>query len=561
MRHKDGSYRWILARGASEADGNGKPSRFAGSHTDITERKLQEEALRDYSYFLQVLIETIPSPVFYKDAKGVCLGCNATFEELFGMTRDSIIGKTIYDIGSRELADRCHSMDKRTMAEAGIQVYDVSLENSAGKRQDLVFNTAAFRKMDGTIGGIVGIMLDITERKKLENELIETISVVEDSYKVWKSTFDTIPDSIVIYDTGFRIIKANAAYHESAGLMLQEMIGLPYYEVYPKLEGPLEISARIMEKGEEIKEGEVFIESLGKTFKVRVYPRYDEVERELQFVQIMEDITEMKRAQNMLLQSAKLASIGEVSAGLAHELNNPMTSILGYTSLILDDMEEGGENYREMKVIERESLRVREIIKNILDFSRQGKVSKEETDINEVVKESLALVRHMAGVAGINVDLDFADELQYLEIDSNQMKQVFVNIITNALHSMKRDGRLLINSEKLGREEAELLLAGKEVREADAYIVVKFKDNGCGIPQGSLERIFEPFFSSKGEDGNGLGLPISYGIVKNHGGEILVNSTPGEGTAFSVILPLDSQFEKKSEGEDSEYNQFESVVA
>jgi len=362
---------------------------------------------------------------------------------------------------------------------------------------------------------------------------------------------------IVIYDMEFRIIKANAAYHESAGLMLQEMIGRPYYEVYPKLEGPLEISTRIMEKGEEIKEGEVFIESLGKTFKIRVYPRYDEVERELQFVQIMEDITEMKRTQNMLLQSAKLASIGEVSAGLAHELNNPMTSILGYTSLILDDMEEGGENYREMKVIERESLRVREIIKNILDFSRQGKVSKEETDINEVVRESLVLVRHMAGVSGIDVDLDLSDELQYPEIDSNQMKQVFINIITNALHSMKRDGRLLINSEKLGREEAELLLKGREVREADAYIVVKFKDNGCGIPLGSLERIFEPFFSSKGEGGNGLGLSISYGIVKNHGGEILVNSTPGEGTEFSVILPL----EKALEGEESEYNQLESIVA
>ena len=561
MRHRDGSYRWILARGASVADENGKPTRFAGSHTDITERKLQEEALRDYSHFLQVLIETIPSPVFYKDAKARYLGCNAAFEELFGMKRDSIIGKTMYDITSKKLADRCHSMDNRTMGESGIQVYDVSVENPDGKRLDLVFNTAVFRKIDNTIGGIVGIIVDVTERKKLENELIDTISVVEDSYKVWKSTFDTIPDAIVIYDTEFRIIKANAAYHESAGLMLQEMIGLPYYEVYPKLEGPLEISSRIMEKGEEIKEGEVFIESLDKTFKIRIYPRYDEVERELQFVQIMEDITEMKKAQNMLLQSAKLASIGEVSAGLAHELNNPMTSILGYTSLILDDMEEGVENYREMKVIERESLRVREIIKNILDFSRQRTVAKEETDINEVVRESLALIRHMASVSGIDIDLALAEGLQYLEIDSNQMKQVFINIITNAIHSMKRDGRLLINSEKLGREEAELLLEGRGIREADAYIVVKFKDNGCGIPQGSLERIFEPFFSSKGEGGNGLGLSISYGIVKNHGGEILVNSMPGEGTEFSIILPLELQSEKAPGGEKSDYNQLELIVA
>jgi len=239
----------------------------------------------------------------------------------------------------------------------------------------------------------------------------------------------------------------------------------------------------------------------------------------------MEDVTEAKMAHKMLSQSAKLASLGELAANIAHEINNPMTAVLGYTSVILEEMECGERNYEELKAVERESLRVREIVRNLLDFARQDNLQKMETDISTVIEDTLSLVIHMADMSNIDIVRNYGEDLPKLTIDVNQIKQVFINLINNAAYAMQGGGKLMISTGLTSKDES-------------SYILAAFKDTGCGIEAPDLEKVFEPFFTTKGKNGTGLGLSVSYGVVKDHGGNILVDSKDGQGSEFTIMLPI-----------------------
>jgi len=229
---------------------------------------------------------------------------------------------------------------------------------------------------------------------------------------------------------------------------------------------------------------------------------------------------ELREAQEQLVQSSKLAAIGELASNVAHEINNPLTSILGYTELLKD--EEDLEAIRsDLEVIEQESIRARTIVKQLLEFSRRRPLDVQRADVNRILQEVIPLVNTMAKASRVKIATNYG-ELPLVEVDTNQMKQVFINLMNNAIHAMKEGGVLSIRTR----------------READGIAIV-FKDTGEGIPKEILSRIFEPFFSTKKDKGTGLGLSISYSIVQNHGGRLSVESQPGVGTTFTVFLSLD----------------------
>ena len=237
-------------------------------------------------------------------------------------------------------------------------------------------------------------------------------------------------------------------------------------------------------------------------------------------------MNELKTAQEMLIQSAKLASIGELGSNIAHEINNPMTAVLGFASYILEEIGEDSPYFEDLKAVEGEALRVRGIVRNLLDFARQRKLRKDETDINMVLLEALTLVNHMAEIAHIKIETEFGEDLPDIMIDVNQIKQVFVNLVNNACHAMEGGGILRI------RTEIKQVEGGEEDQ-----IHISFKDTGCGIPKEIMKNIFDPFYTTKGEKGTGLGLSVSYGIVKNHNGYIVIESEVGQGSEFIVMLP------------------------
>jgi signal transduction histidine kinase/HAMP domain-containing protein len=231
---------------------------------------------------------------------------------------------------------------------------------------------------------------------------------------------------------------------------------------------------------------------------------------------------ELRTAQEQLVRSTKMAAIGELSANVAHEINNPLTSVLGYTTHLLKTLDLPESPRKILGMMEQETLRVRKIIRNLLDFARQRPSWMQPEDIMVPLRETVALVQGLANSSSVTISEDYPSEPVLVNMDHNEIKQVFINIANNALQAMPEGGELRIRLDT--------------AREND--VIVVFSDTGAGIAPEHINRIFEPFFSTKENgDGTGLGLSISYRIVQNHGGRIEAESTAGSGTIFRVYLP------------------------
>jgi signal transduction histidine kinase len=226
-----------------------------------------------------------------------------------------------------------------------------------------------------------------------------------------------------------------------------------------------------------------------------------------------------------LVQASKLIAVGEMAAGIAHELNNPLTTVAGFAELVLDEIPPDAPFRADVEMVLHEAQRARSVVRRLLDFARQGEAVRSRTDIAEIVDDVLTLTTNFIHTSGVQLEVIQGRDLPWILVDGNQMKQVLLNIIHNAIQAMPAGGRLTVRT---------------ETRQADgrAWIVVRVADTGLGIRATDMQRIFEPFFTTRANHGGtGLGLSVSYGIVADHGGRIEVDSQPGAGSTFSVWLP------------------------
>lgn len=241
------------------------------------------------------------------------------------------------------------------------------------------------------------------------------------------------------------------------------------------------------------------------------------------YADLKRKIDELHSAQLQLVHSTKMVAVGELATNMAHEINNPLTSVLGYTSHLLKTLDIPDEARNKLRMMEQETIRVRKIIRNLLDFSRPRPAQMQRDDLMRPLQESIALMEGVLERAHVQVVGTYPENPLVIRMDRNELKQVFINIITNALHAMPQGGVLAISAQRSGENQAR----------------VEFADDGHGIAPEHLRRIFEPFFSTKHEGiGTGLGLSISHRIVENHGGRIEVSSTPGNGARFRLHFPL-----------------------
>ena len=246
---------------------------------------------------------------------------------------------------------------------------------------------------------------------------------------------------------------------------------------------------------------------------------------------VEERTKELREKQHQLVQAGKLAAIGQLGAGVAHELNNPMAGILGYAQLMLEivsrkdlKIEDVSAFKKFLQRIEDGSLRCKEIIQNLLQFARKSPEEVVSVNVNNIVEDTLSLIEHQLLVNKIEVIKNLTTDIKQVDGNHVQLQQVFTNIIINAQQAMPEGGQLFISS-----------------RNENGSVGIEFKDNGCGIPEKYKDRIFEPFFTTKMDwKGTGLGLSICYDIIKNHNGHIIVDSKLGKGAVFTIILPVKS---------------------
>jgi two-component system NtrC family sensor kinase len=228
---------------------------------------------------------------------------------------------------------------------------------------------------------------------------------------------------------------------------------------------------------------------------------------------------ELRETQEQLVQAAKLVAIGELASNVAHEINNPLTSVLGYAELIKEETDLEGI-MKDVGIIEKEALRAREIVHQLLEFSRKRTLNIRDVNVNEVLKEVIGLVSIQTKDTRVRVSEEYGD-IPLIKGDENQLKQVFLNLINNAVFAMDGEGNLGVSTSR-----------------DSLNVYVHVTDTGKGIPREIVDRIFDPFFSTKREQGTGLGLSVSYRIIQGHKGRIEVESQEGRGSRFTVVLPI-----------------------
>jgi signal transduction histidine kinase/DNA-binding response OmpR family regulator len=237
---------------------------------------------------------------------------------------------------------------------------------------------------------------------------------------------------------------------------------------------------------------------------------------------VQERTEELERVQDQLVRAARLAAVGQLAAGIAHEINNPLGIILGFAQSIAEQVDKDHPLYEPLKIIERETLRGKDIVQHLLDFSRQSEPELKPTHLEQLLEESLVRLQPQISAANVTIERQYEAESPNVLADTERIEQVFTNLIINAVQAMPDGGKLIVGTERV-----------------DDQILLIFEDTGVGIASEDLPRIFDPFFTTKevGE-GTGLGLSVSFSIIKQHGGSIEVESEPNQGARFTVKLPL-----------------------
>jgi len=359
---------------------------------------------------------------------------------------------------------------------------------------------------------------DVTERKQIEIKL-------EEAARVWRTTFDSITDLISIHDKNNRIIRVNKTVADLLKTIPQELIGKSCREVMRgDQECPANCPHLLALKTGKPSSIEIFNSRLGLHLQESASPLFDEKGEITGTVLVARDVTQEKRMEEQLVMTDRLASIGELSSGIAHELNNPLTSVIGFSQLLMEgDVPDSIKE--DLGIVHSEAQRAAAIVKNLLTFARKHAPVKELSNVNAVVEDVLRLRSYEQKVNNIEVENRLSPNLPEIMIDHFQMQQVFLNIMVNAEFAMQEahhKGKLVVTTEKL-----------------DGIIRISFADDGPGISKENLKHIFDPFFTTKEVGkGTGLGLSICHGIVTEHGGQIYATSEKGQGATFIVELPV-----------------------
>ena len=495
-------------RGSMEDDG-----RTIHVLKDITDRREAERRYRE-------LFNNIQEGLFFATPDGQFLDVNDALVRMLGYeSREEILRADVsaHLYPSREAKERL----LKAIAESGVlRNYEETLRRKNGSLLHTLQNLSAVRDASGRITQIRGLMLDVTEQKMFQSQLQR-----ERDFN--QKILNTTQSMILVLDTAGLISYANRRCVE-AGYREEELIGHRLVKwVESSQRNEFEAALQTTAQGQQVENLELRVRrsdgSMGH-FSISLSPMRDESNQVNSIVVVMTDITDAILLQAKLAHSEKMATIGRLVSGVAHEINNPLAAILGFTDLLLENPEVPASAREDLQIILHETQRTKEIVQDLLSFARQRPAQREPMHLNTILRQTIKLRSYDFASHGVEVIEEFEDHLDIALGDPQQLQQVFLNILNNAYDAIQESGnhgRIRIST----RRSAE-------------FIEVTFIDNGAGISE--PERIFDPFFTTKQPGkGTGLGLSICYGIVRAHGGEILCWNNEGEsGSTFVIRLPV-----------------------
>jgi PAS domain S-box-containing protein len=495
----------------------------------------KEEKYRNLSNLLNSVLESSTEySIIATDINGVILEYNSGSANLFGWTNEEVVGKMrIGQTFSNNEGDRSFIQEISQKVEVeGMTEYERERIRKDGTFFQAHAIVTALKDSAGKTLGFLEIARDITEKLALEKELRETKEYLE-------NIVHSSADAIVTTDPKGRITFINRAMEEMVGAPREEILGFPISQFYlDGLDEARKIMAALREKGS-LKNYETSMSRNGRLIPILTSASLlkDETGQIIGTLGVFKDLTEkkkleeeLKKTQAHLFQAGKMRALGELVAGVAHELNNPLMAADTFLHVIRESLAAGDENRHRVELIQHCNERIAKIVNHLRDFSRQSKFEFRQMNVQEAIENALMITGQQLLNHNIRVTKEFQPDVPQIWGDANQLEQVFLNLISNAKDAMEH-----IDCKRELTITTSLIRHNRWWRDVE----ISVKDTGKGIPEADVDKIFEPFFSTKEVGrGTGLGLSICYGIIEAHGGRIEVESKVNEGTSFRLILPV-----------------------
>ncbi|MGA2300981.1 MAG: PAS domain S-box protein [Candidatus Acidiferrum sp.] len=534
IRHKDGTWRVLESTSSVIRSGKGEPAMLVIVNRDVTGRKQAEDALRAEHDLLRALIDNMPDLIYVKDAGSGFVLANRALAQLMGAKNpEDLLGKTDFDYFPKELATAYYS-DEQAILQTGLPLLNQEERSvdAEGNAKWLSTSKVPLRDRQGEVLGIIGIGRDITVGRQAEQALRQS----ETSFR---SVVEGAPYGIFRASVDGRFLRVNSALQEMLGYrsstdLLDANLGDHVFRNRADFHHLVELLGSVDEfKDVEMEwkrkdDSPITVLCSGRRAEGGdENSTYNEV--------FVEDITERRVLERQLRMAAKMEAVGRLSGGIAHDFNNLLGVIIGYSQMLARKMERDNPLHEYIEEIEKAGQRATSLTRQLLAFSRQQILTPKVLNLNELVSDMVKMLPRLIG-EDIAISTKLEPAIGNVKADQGQIEQVVMNLAVNARDAMPSGGRLTIGTADVVMDE--MYARQHPGAKPGKYVILSVADSGVGMNSETLLHIFEPFFTTKEVGkGTGLGLATVYGIMKQSGGYIWVDSELGKGSCFQIFLP------------------------